>query len=162
MFLKTIFMAIIGGSFGLIVSGGVLTVFVSVGLIPRFAGKTHSGDKILCYENMVCAGAIGGCVFSVFHRFFEIGSYVLEYTAIDREIWRNTAYSILIIFGIFAGMFVGCFAIAIAEMLDTIPIFFRRMGFRRGLGIAMLMVAFGKIAGSLFYFMNHIYRYGGM
>lgn len=162
MFLKNIFMAVTAGSFGLIVSGGVLTVFVSVGLIPRFAGKTHSGDRILCYESMVCAGAIGGCVFSVFHKFLEIGNYVLTHTVISKNTWMYIAYTVLIIFGVFSGMFVGCFAIAIAEMLNTIPIFFRRAGFRHGLGIAILMIALGKIAGSLFYFIKHIYLYGGV
>ena len=161
MFLKNVFMVVIAGSFGLIVSGGVLTVFVSVGLIPRFAGKTHSGAKILWYENMVCAGTISGCLFSVFHKSFEIGNYVLRHTDISEHTWMYVANTALIIFGLFAGMFVGCFAIAIAEMLDSIPIFFRRVGFRHGLGIAMLMIAFGKIAGALFYFMKHIYMYGG-
>ncbi len=162
MFLKNIFMAVIGGSFGLIVSGGVLTVFVSVGLIPRFAGKTHSGDKIFFYENMVCAGTIVGCVFSVFHKYLMIGNYVLTYTNISEYTWRYIAYALLIVFGVFAGMFIGCYAIAIAEMLDSISIFFRRAGFRHGLGIAILMIALGKVAGALFYFIKQIYLFGGV
>lgn len=161
MFLKYVFMAIIALSFGLIVSGGVLTVFVSVGLIPRFAGKTHSGNCILLYETMVCAGTITGCIVSVFNPYLEIGKYVLTHVSILQNVWIYLANSVLIIFGFFAGMFIGCFAIAIAEMMDTIPIFFRRSGFRHGLGIAMLMIALGKIAGSFFYFIKQMYFYGG-
>ena len=54
--------------------------------------------------------------------------------------------------GLFIGMFVGCLALAIAEMLDSIPIFARRVSYRHGLGIAVLAVAIGKLLGSLYYF----------
>ncbi len=49
-------------------------------------------------------------------------------------------------------MFVGCLALAIAEMLNSIPIFARRASYRHGLGIAVLAVAAGKLLGSLYYF----------
>ncbi len=51
---------------------------------------------------------------------------------------------------------------AIAEMLDSIPIFARRIGFRHGLGIAVIAMALGKMAGSLFYFYQKMYLYGGL
>lgn len=54
--------------------------------------------------------------------------------------------------GLFIGMFVGCLALAIAEMLDSIPIFARRTSFRHGLGTAVLAVAVGKLVGSFYYF----------
>jgi stage V sporulation protein AB len=53
---------------------------------------------------------------------------------------------------LFAGIFVGCIAIAIAEMLNTIPIFVRRIRLGRGLGITLLAVALGKTVGALLYF----------
>lgn len=61
-------------------------------------------------------------------------------------------------FGLFAGMFIGCLALAIAEMLDSIPIFARRISFRHGLGGAILGMAAGKICGSLFYFATELHR----
>ena len=51
----------------------------------------------------------------------------------------------------------GCLALAIAEMLNTIPIFARRIGFRHGLGIAMLAVALGKLMGSIIYFTQRVF-----
>lgn len=45
MFLKSVFMAVIGLSFGFLVSAGVFTVLIAVGLVPRFAGKTHTSKK---------------------------------------------------------------------------------------------------------------------
>ena len=62
---KRIFLAIIGSSFGMMTAGGVFTVLLAVGLIPRFAGKTHTGKKVLIYENMVILGTMAGNILSV-------------------------------------------------------------------------------------------------
>ena len=66
MFFKNLFLAIIGISAGLVVSGGVFTVLISVGLIPRFAGKMHVARKIFLLEEMVVLGTLFGNFFSVF------------------------------------------------------------------------------------------------
>ena len=136
--------------FGLLSSGGVFTVFVTVGLVPRFADKTHTATKIILYENCIVAGAVAGCILSVYGDFFteKLGKAALSAIP-DWGMWGNL---ILAVFGIFAGMFVGCFAIAIAEMLNTIPIFTRRISLGKGVGIVMLALALGKTVGSLIYF----------
>ena len=54
-----------------------------------------------------------------------------------------------------AGIFVGCIAVALAEILDTFPIFFRRLHLKDDVGTVMLFVmAIGKMLGSLFYFLT--------
>ena len=58
----------------------------------------------------------------------------------------------LSVYGLFAGIFVGCLALAIAEMLDAIPIFTRRLKFRHGIGVVVLCMAIGKTVGSLIYY----------
>jgi stage V sporulation protein AB len=62
------------------------------------------------------------------------------------------------VYGLFSGMFIGCLALAIAEMLDSIPIFARRIAFRHGMGLAILGMAMGKLAGSLLYFGAELHR----
>ena len=64
--------------------------------------------------------------------------------------WAGTSF--VVVYGLFGGMFVGCLALAIAEMLDSIPIFTRRIGFRHGIGIVILCMSVGKLLGSLIYF----------
>ena len=68
------------------------------------------------------------------------------------RLWTAAGIGAQAVSGLFAGMFIGCLALAIAEMLDSIPIFARRISFRHGLGGAILGMAAGKICGSLFYF----------
>lgn len=75
--------------------------------------------------------------------------WVMELPA---QIWVVLVTVFLAMAGLFSGMFVGCLALAIAEMLDSIPIFTRRISFRHGLGLMVLSIAIGKLIGSLFYF----------
>lgn len=164
MFLKQLLLALIGASAGLIVSAGVFTVLISVGLIPRFAGKMHVAHKVFALEEMVICGTIAGSFFSVFGKWGMVGKFVRGHAlfgAATEGVWKFTGTLIQIVFGLFAGMFVGCLALAIAEMLNTIPVFARRIGFRHGLGIAILAVALGKLIGSLVYFTQRVFLYGG-
>ena len=127
---------LIGFSGGIIVSGGMFTALFTVGLIPRFAGKTHTGTHVMIYETAVIFGTILGNIHSMYGFPLPFGNVMLS------------------MFGIFSGIFVGCLALAIAEALNGIPIFTRRINFRRGLGIAILALALGKCAGNLLYFFN--------
>lgn len=165
MFLKQLFLAVVGISFGLFAAGGVFTVLISVGLIPRFAGKMHVSRKVLLFEEAVVFGVVMGTFLSVFDRYGRIGELVREGqvfgTGTD-AVWGWIGTAVIMLFGLFAGIFVGCLALAIAEMLNTIPVFARRIGFRHGLGIVVLSIALGKAAGSLLYFIRAVYLYGGI
>ena len=66
MFLRQLLLAVIGASAGLIVSAGVFTVLISVGLIPRFAGKMHVANKVFVLEEAVIFGTLTGSFFSVY------------------------------------------------------------------------------------------------
>ena len=166
MFIKQIFLGILGASFGLVVAGVVFTVLISVGLIPRFAGKMHVARHIFILEEMVVLGTLFGDFISVFGDRANLGKWVLEHQLFGSQntetVWRMAGTAFLLICGVFSGIFVGCLALAIAEMLDTIPIFSRRIGFRHGLGIAILAVALGKLTGSLIYFTQAVYLHGGI
>ena len=66
MILSKLLPVVVGLGAGILVSAGVFTVLLSVGLVPRFAGKTHTGEKIFLYEEMVVFGTLVGCLASVF------------------------------------------------------------------------------------------------
>lgn len=152
-----VLLAIGGGCFGLLTAAGVFTVLVAVGLVPRFAGKTHTASKVFLFEEMVILGAIVGGVYSIFPEYIKPLEYLRVNVGQLTALWNACGILLLVIFGLFAGMFVGCLALAIAEMLDSIPIFARRVSFRHGLGIAVLGMAVGKLFGSLWYFTYEIH-----
>lgn len=57
-----------------------------------------------------------------------------------------------IAFGLFSGIFVGCLAVSLAEVIDVIPILSRRIGLKVGMRYFLLAIAIGKLVGSLIYF----------
>lgn len=141
MVLKTILLCVMGFSFGILVSAGVFTVLFVVGLVPRFAGKTNTARCEIFYEECIIFGSLIACVLSVFPI---TGRFVTQ---------MSFLYPVFLsIMGVFAGIFVGCLAIALAEVLDGIPIFARRIKLKMGLDIAIFSVAIGKVIGSLIYF----------
>lgn len=154
----TFFLILLGVSYGLLAAAGVFTVLVAVGLVPRFAGKTHTAGHVILYEEMVIFGTLTGGVFSIFSRYCQFGAW-WQRTFPGQE---NLLYGIGIVwqavFGLFAGMFVGCLALAIAEILDSIPILARRISFRHGMGLAIISMAIGKLCGSVFYFLTEFHQ----
>ena len=155
-----ILLAVYGVSAGLLDSAGVFTVLIAVGMTPRFVGATHTAKKLFLYESCIMSGAIIGTLFSAIPALGNTGGWLRERLAVRGAAWSSFLLAAMDaggeIFlgaaGLFIGMFVGCLALAIAEMLNSIPIFARRASYRHGLGIAVLAVAAGKLLGSLYYF----------
>lgn len=152
------FLIVTGGSYGLLAAAGVFTVLAAVGLVPRFAGRTHTGRYVKVYEEMVIFGTLTGCVLSIFSRYCQFGAWWQRHFPDQPGLLYGTGTLIQMVFGLFAGMFVGCLALAIAEMLDSIPILARRISFRHGLGLAVVSMAAGKLCGSLIYFFAELHR----
>ncbi len=82
---------------------------------------------------------------------------VAEKVGSGRRLFEWLVLTVEALTGLFAGIFVGCLALAIAEMLDSIPILTRRIGFRHGLGLMVISIAMGKAVGSLLYFWHPIF-----
>lgn len=158
MLVSVLGMGLIGIFSGLMVSGGVFTALLALGLVPRFAGKTHTANKVLTYESVVVTGCITGGLLSVFPIGELLADSIYKFVFFRSTLWSVIADGVMAGGGFFGGCFVGCVALAIAEMLDSIPIFARRVGFKKGLGIAVLAVAVGKVVGSLVYFGMEVYR----
>lgn len=157
--LKLIFLIVFGGSYGLLSAAGVFTVLVAVGLVPRFAGRTHTANKVFLYEEMLIFGTMLGCIFSIFGEYCYSLTTRIHLSLMEYDGVLKMAGDIFqILFGFFSGMFIGCLALAIAEMLDSIPILTRRISFRHGIGIVVLSMAAGKFCGSIIYFFAELYR----
>lgn len=134
MWVKQILMAILGLSAGGIVAGGLFGFIVSLGVVSDFADRTQTADHILLYENTVALGGILGNVLYTYRIFIPGISWLLG------------------VFGILSGIFVGCWAMALTEVLNVFPIFTRRINLTKGISYIILGIAIGKGIGSLVYF----------
>lgn len=120
----------IGLSAGVVVAGGVFAFITMLGLVTRLASRTNTAKHILLYEDSVTLGGTLGNILLIFSIRIPIGEIGL------------------IVFGIFSGVFVGCLAIALAEIINTMPIFSKRIGLKRGMPFIVLCLAIGKAVGS--------------
>lgn len=142
MFPEKICLSVLALIFGMATSAGTFALLVTLQIVPRMVARSQTAGKILVYENMICFGGTAGCLLSLFPS--------LDLQAPVFIGWLAP------VFGLCAGIFVGCQAVALAEILNVFPIMFRRMKLKEGLSYMMVAMALGKVVGSLFYF---IYGY---
>ncbi len=134
MWVSQILMAVIGLSSGALVAGGLYGFVTSLGVVSDFADRTKTADKITLYEDAVAVGAILGNAFYLY-QIPVLGGTVL-----------------LTVFGLLSGIFVGCWAMALTEVLNVFPIFTRRIKITKGIPYIILSIAIGKGIGSIIYF----------
>lgn len=134
-----ILLVVLGLMFGSAVSAGTFAFLLVIGITPRMAGKCHGAAHLLWFENAIILGGILGNIYSVFLDFkLPFGSVLLA------------------VYGISAGIFVGCIAVSLAEILNTFPIMFRRFNLKKGLSWVVFGMAAGKAAGAAYYFLNQM------
>ena len=136
---EQIAMGFLGLCAGGVVASAAVAFLIGLGIIPRYAGITHTADKILLYEDSMILGALAGNVFYVFRLHIPLGVWGLG------------------IYGLFSGIFLGGWILALAEMADIFPIVARRIKLKHGIPI-IVAIALGKIVGSLWFFYNGWYR----
>lgn len=125
-------LAISGFAGGLVVAAGVFAFITLLGVVNRLASKTSTAKHIIIYENMVILGGILGNTWFVYQWDIPFGTIGL------------------ILFGLFSGMFIGCQAMALAEILDVIPVFAKRVKIKYGMPYIVAAIAMGKAMGAFF------------
>ena len=134
MWIRYLFLILCGLGAGAGLAGGFFALIIALGIISRFAHQTKTAKHILLYENAVAAGGIFGNLWYLFE-------------------WRIPFGMIgQVLYGSFAGIFVGAWAMALTEIIDTIPIFMRRIYLRKGLAAAVWALALGHSFGAFVYY----------
>lgn len=134
MILKQCFLAFLGFSAGTVVAGGIFSFIAAIGIVPRLAQRTATVKYIPIYEDAITIGGIFGTTTMFIDYYLPIGTILVAALALC------------------TGIFVGCLAIALAEVLNVVPIFLRRSHITVGIPALISAIALGKVIGSLVYF----------
>ena len=134
MWIRQMVLGFIGLSAGFTVAGGLFAFIIGLGVLSDFADRTHTGEHILLYEDAVAVGGALGNLAYIYQWSLPGGQYFLA------------------IFGIFSGVFVGCWAMALAEVLNVFPIFIRRIKLLRHISWVIISMAVGRGIGAVVYF----------
>ena len=127
---------LLGFSAGFVVSGGVVAFISIIGIIPIMTYRTKTCFAALLYENAIILGSVLGSIY-----------YIWEPPLPN---WPLVVIVLLFCFGIFVGVLI----VALAEVLDVLPIINRRIHIRKGITLIMLALALGKLVGSLYYWLS--------
>ena len=129
MWIRQCILIIVGISSGAVVASGLFSFIISLGIVAKFADRTRTGDWILGYETAIALGGIIGSVLYLYR-------IPLPYLQLLRPI-----------IGLGTGIFVGCWAMSIAEVINIFPVFIRRVKLVRYIKGIVLAVALGKGVG---------------
>ncbi len=133
MWSRQIFLGMIGIGSGAAVAGGMFAFLIALGLIARFAGRTHTAEYLFFYEDAAALGGILGNLISIFPVSIPAGIPGLA------------------LYGLFAGIFTGAWAMALTEIIDVIPIFSRRIRLKTGMPWIIFCMALGRSVGAFLY-----------
>lgn len=136
MWVRQVLLAILGFSFGAGVAAGLFSFIIGLGVISDFADRTHTGKYVMFYEDCLALGGGLGNIFWIYQIALPFGKILLP------------------LFGLFTGIFVGTWSMALAEALNIFPIFIRRAKMESHVTSLILAMAFGKGIGSLLFFIK--------
>ncbi len=134
MALKYIILILIGIGGGTVISGAVFAFIAIIGIVPRLAMKTKTQKHIMTYETAIILGGIFGAFTIYFNYYIPLNPLIVMFL------------------GLSIGIFYGCLAVSLAEVLNVIPILSRRTGLQKGIKYFIVALAFGKATGSVLYY----------
>ena len=126
----------IGLSAGFTTASALFALIVTIGVISRLAQMTHTETCIHWYEKCFMAGCtVGNTVY-----LFEVSLQWIP--AIGIGIW-----------GLFMGIYLGCFIGALAEVLQLFPFMIKRLHLKKGTKWFLIGISGGKVIGALLDFL---------
>ena len=133
-----IFVGMVGLCGGAVVATALAAFIIELGIIPRYAGITHTAKHILLYEDCLMLGAVIGNLVSIYKISMPLGRIGLG------------------IVGLGFGMFLGSWIIALGEVVRVFPVMARRRGLKKGTGLVILSIAIGKTIGCFLQFFSQV------
>lgn len=130
MWIKDIVLLFIGISGGGLIAAGLFAFISMVGVITRLAARTKAANHIKFFEDLIILGATLGNVLYIYNFAFPIGRIGL------------------VLFGFFSGVYVGCLAVALAEVINAIPVIAKRIKIQMGMPYIVCSMAIAKALGS--------------
>lgn len=124
---------VFGFSSGVILATGILAFITAIGIIPRLTEKTGTRTHYLAVGTASVLGITAGSLFTLWDIHLYIPNFLIG------------------LFSLFMGMFIGCLAVALAEVLNVMPIAKKRMRLKKGIWLMIVFFSLGKMVGSLYY-----------
>lgn len=141
MYVLAVFMGLATGT---AVAGAVFAFISAIGIVPHMARISGTRHRVRVYENAIIWGGILGVIATIANLHIPMHQIVV------------------VVLSLAVGAFIGVLSMSLAEALNVIPVLTRRIKMRKGLFWLIFALAFGKMAGSILYFVvSGFYTQGG-
>ncbi|MGL6174128.1 MAG: stage V sporulation protein AB [Cellulosilyticaceae bacterium] len=120
---------------GVVLSTGIVSFISMIGIIPRLLSEPKIRSHYLAAGTAASLGIITGTIFYTWNIYIPIPNVLIG------------------IFSVAYGMFIGCLAVALTEVLDVLPIMQRRLKLKKGLHLIIIALSMGKLVGTLYYWL---------
>lgn len=129
--IKQLFMCVLALSGGMLVGTAAAAFVTLLDIIPRLSQVSNTSDKIGIYEITI----------SISMTVTSLGALLGWSIGINYKIF-------IVLIGFTLGAFVGLLASALAEVLNVMPVLFRRVSIEKYIIAVLIAVALGKMIGS--------------
>ncbi len=129
--IENMLLALIGLAAGVFVAAGVFAFMVMIGVVTRMVARTKTVKYLWLYEDMIVLGGGIGSLLMIYRPQLPIGGWILA------------------LFGLFSGIYAGSLALALAEIVNSIPVLTHRLHMKTGLWALVTVFALGKGFGAL-------------
>lgn len=130
MWIKTCLMIVLGLAAGGAIAGAYVAFLASLGVYTRLESWANQGKHTMWLETLILFGTTVGNLLTLYEIPIHLGQIGLAVS------------------GLFFGIFIGCLAGALADVVKLFPILCRRVSLRKGLPYIIVAVGAGKLAGS--------------
>lgn len=131
--LRAILYYAVGISFGAAVAAGLFAFITTVGVVTRLAAGTKTAKHVMLYETIAIVGVTLANLVDLFQWNFAAGTF-----------FRAGC-------GLFSGVFVGCLAAALAEVVNVFPVMIQRIKLKVGMVCLVSAFALGKGLGAWYH-----------
>lgn len=142
-----VLLIISGLSAGFLTAAAYVAFIAMLGVFPKIAAKTNTAKQCILYENCLIIGILLATLLQFCVSFF---SSSLPQVALLPPIIGKL---MLILIGLFGGIYIGFLIGGLSEVLNVIPTYARKTHIQSKIGLLILFLALGKGVFSLIYFL---------
>lgn len=137
-YLQYVLLMVSGFAAGFVTAAAYVAFIAMLGIFPKVAAKTKTAGQCILYENCLILGILTSTLLQFFISYDSAGMQGATLPAA----WLGSI--LLIIIGLFGGIYIGFLIGGLSEVLNVIPIYARMAHIKKRLALIIFFLAFGK------------------
>lgn len=144
--IRYMLLVISGLSAGFLTAAAYVAFIAMLGVFPKIAARTNTARQCILYENCLMIGILLATLLQFCVNFYS--SSIPQTSLLPSPL----GILLLILIGLFGGLYIGFLIGGLSEVLNVIPTYARKARIQKHIGLVIVFLALGKGVFSLIYF----------